>query len=78
MMKKSKCARDAVMNVLRRMIKKEVKNANIPSLKIPSTVKSLQDFQWQRVIQEASHSIPLLTGLLQGSLSCRWNKNADM
>lgn len=78
MIKKSKRARDALKNVLKRMIKKEVKNVNIPSLKIPSSVKSLQEFQWQRVMREASHSIPLLTGLLQGSFSCRWNKNVYM
>lgn len=79
MIKKSKRVRDAWMNVLRRMVKKEVKNVNIPSFKIPSSVKSLQGFQWQRVIREESnYSILLLTGLLQESLSCRWNKSNDM
>lgn len=78
MIKKSKRVRDAWMNVLRRMVKIEVKNVNIPSFKIPSSVKFLQEFQWQRVIREESYSILLLTGLLQESLSCRWNKSNDM
>lgn len=49
---------------------------NILSLNISSSVKSLQEFQCQRVMwSEASHSIPILTCLLQGSLSSRWKKN---
>lgn len=41
MMKKSKCVRDVVMNVLRCMIKKEVKNVNILFFKILLIVKFL-------------------------------------
>jgi hypothetical protein len=78
LLKKSKSAKDAMVKVMRHAIKKEVKKAKIPSFQRPSNLGSLENFSWASAMQEASSHMPLLTGILQGVLSCRHNKNADM
>lgn len=78
LLRKSKTARDALVRVLKLSIKKEVKSVNIPSLKRPTNLKSFETFSWDSAMHEASCGMPLLTGVLQGALSCRRAKNAEM
>lgn len=78
LLRKSKPARHAMLKVMKAAIKKEVKNANVPSLKHPTQLKSFETFSWDSAMREVSSGMPILTGVLQGALSCRRTKNADM
>ena len=49
---KSKRARDALLQVLKSTVKKEVKSANIISLETPTTLQHLQEFNWQTVLKK--------------------------
>nr|XP_022299206.1 uncharacterized protein LOC111108016 isoform X2 [Crassostrea virginica] len=75
---KSKRARDALLQVLKSTVKKEVKSANIPSLQTPTTLQHLQEFNWQTVLKDSSCKLPFLSGTLQGALSCRRNRSVNI
>jgi hypothetical protein len=78
LMKKSKCARNAFVKVMKKSVSKEVKNAVIPSFQIPTTLSSLASFKWETALRELQTQMPILTGALQSAMPLKNNKSAYM
>lgn len=78
LIKKSKCARNAFIKVLKKSVTKEVKNTVIPSFQIPTSISSLSTFKWETALQELHTRMPILTSVLQSAMPLKNNKSAYM
>jgi hypothetical protein len=75
LLKHSKTARKALVRVIKKVVKKEVRNASIPSFRKPESLHSFNTFTWGTAMKELSDGLPFLTSVIQESLSKR-NKTA--
>lgn len=77
LLKKSRCARDGLINTLKAIIRREVKCAEVCSLQESLSLDSLSAFQWPPVLKDISAELPVLTGVLESALSCHKNRTSN-
>lgn len=68
LLKHSKIARDAMIKVVGKAIKKEVRNAKIPSFQKPENLDTFHTFTWRNAMKELLDGLPFLTNFIQESL----------
>ena len=69
LLRHSKNAREALIRVMKKEIKKDVRKAKIPSFQMPVDFYSFNNFSWRNALKELLNSLPLLTSFIQESLS---------
>lgn len=68
LLKHSKMSLDAMIKVIGKAIKKEVRNAKIPSFQKPENLDTFHTFTWRNAMKELLDGLPFLTNFIQESL----------
>ena len=64
LLRHSKNAREALIRVMKKEIKKEVRKAKIPSFQMPVDFYSFNNFSWRNALKELFNSLPLHTSFI--------------
>lgn len=76
LLKKSRCARDGLINTLKAIIRREVKCAKVCSLQESLNLESVSAYQWPPVLKDISAELTVLTGVLESAISCHKNRTS--
>lgn len=77
LLKKSRCARDGLINTLKVIIRRKVKCAEDCSRQESLSLESFSAFQWPPVLKDISTELHVLTGVLESTLSCHENRTSN-